>query len=239
MIPAVLLVGGLGTRLRSVVADQPKALAPVAGEPFLAHLLRHLQAAGVDDVVLATGYLSEQIEAFAETQAPTGLRVRCVREDEPLGTGGALAHAVRATGTEGAFLALNGDTFFGGDLHRLVTVHEETGAAVTMALAHVEATDRYGRVLLADDAASGGRVAGFVEKQAGAGPGWINAGVYAIAAGVLDDVEPGAFVSLERDRFPGLVAAGAVQGVGFPGAAFLDIGTPEDFARAPAVLSAL
>ena len=87
--PAIVLAGGLGTRLRSVVADRPKVLAPIAGAPFLAHLIRHLRAEGVRDVVLATGHLSEQVEAFVAADAPDGMRVQCVREDEPLGTGGA------------------------------------------------------------------------------------------------------------------------------------------------------
>ena len=228
-LPAIVLAGGLGTRLRSVVADRPKVLAPVAGAPFLRHLLRHLGAEGVHDVILATGHLGEQVEAFVEAGVPDGMRVRCVREEEPLGTGGALALASRSSGVDGPFFVLNGDTFFGGRLGALAEAHPNAG--VTMALAHVDDASRYGRVRL-----DGDRVDGFEEKRERAGPAWINAGVYVLSPEVVTGIEAGAFVSLERDVFPGLVASGDVRAVTFPEAAFLDIGTPEDFARAEAVL---
>ncbi|MEM7786522.1 MAG: sugar phosphate nucleotidyltransferase [Bacteroidota bacterium] len=231
-LPAIVLAGGLGTRLRSVVADRPKVLAPVAGAPFLAHLLRHLGAEGISEVVLATGHLGEQVAEFVEGGVPGGMRVRCVQEEQPLGTGGAVAFAARSAGLRGPVLALNGDTFFGGRLGALAAAHPE--AAVTMALAHVDDASRYGRVVLDRD-----RVAAFEEKREGAGPALINAGVYVLSPGVLDGIEAGAFVSLERDVFPGLVGAGQIRAVAFPEAAFLDIGTPDDFARAEAVLRRL
>lgn len=229
-LPAIILAGGLGTRLRSVVADRPKVLAPVAGAPFLAHLLRHLGAEGITEVVLATGHLGEQVEAFVEASAPDGMRVQCVREEEPLGTGGALAFAARSAGVDRPFFALNGDTFFGGRLRALAESHRE--AAVTMALARVDDASRYGRVLLDET----DRVVGFEEKREGAGPAWINAGVYVLSPEVMVGIEADTFVSLERDVFPGLVEAGRVHAVPFPEAAFLDIGTPADFARAEAIL---
>ena len=237
MPPAVVLAGGLGTRLRSVVADKPKALAPVAGRPFLAHLLRQLGAAGVRDVVLATGYGADQVEAFVKDSTPEDLRVRCVAEEEPLGTGGALAFATRSAGVDGPFLALNGDTFFGGSLGALVDGHRQAGAAATLALAHVARADRYGRVRT-DEAASGpARVVGFDEKGEATGPAWINAGVYVLAPAALADVPPGQAVSLEREVFPRLVARGDLASVRFPDAPFLDIGTPDDYARAADVLA--
>lgn len=235
-LPAIVLAGGLGTRLRSVVADRPKVLAPVAGAPFLAHLLRHLSAEGVQDVVLATGHLSEQVEAFVDAGVPRGMQVRCVREESPLGTGGALAFTARSANVDGPFLALNGDTFFGGRLGALAEAHAQGREIATIALARVEAADRYGCVLLDGET---DRVVGFEEKREGVGPGWVNAGVYVLSPEALKDIEVDRVVSLERDVFPGLVAAGRVRGVCFPEAAFLDIGTPEDFARAAEVLQAL
>jgi len=234
MPPAIVLAGGLGTRLRSVVADRPKVLAPVAGEPFLVHLLRQLERSGVRDVVLATGYGGEQVEAFLASAMLGEMRVRCVREDEPLGTGGALAFAAREAGIASPFLALNGDTFFGGDLRALA----QSTALVTLALARVDDARRFGRVALADGE-DPVRITGFEEKGATTGPAWINAGVYHIAPDVLAGIEPNTFVSFERDVMPELVARGTLAGVRFPEAPFLDIGTPEDYNRAADVLAAL
>lgn len=230
-LPAIVLAGGLGTRLRSVLADRPKVLAPVGGAPFLAHLLRHLGAQGVSEVVLATGHLGDQVEAFVEAEAPETLRVRCVREEEPLGTGGALAFAARSTGVDGPFFALNGDTFFGGRLGALADAHLRAGAAVTMALAHVADASRYGRVMV--DAAD--RVVGFEEKREGAGPAWINAGVYVLGPSLVAAIPQGRNVSLERDVFPRWIGRG-LYGCCFPDARFLDIGTPDDYARAEQML---
>ena len=235
-----MLCGGLGTRLRAAVADRPKVLAPVAGAPFLLHQLRFLARAGARHVVLATGYLGEQVEAWAADHAPDGLRVRCVREREPLGTGGALAHAARAAGLAGPFVALNGDTFFGGDPGALVEAHRRAGAEATLALAHVPEAARYGRVAFVPDDDTGApvRVTGFAEKGA-AGPGWINAGVYVLGPPTVEALPEGRAVSLEREVFPGLAARGALAALRFPAAPFLDIGTPEDYARAPGVLATL
>ena len=234
MPPAIVLAGGLGTRLRSVVADRPKVLAPVAGEPFLAHLLRQLERSGVREVVLATGHGGDQVEAFLASSPWSGGEVRCVREEEPLGTGGALAFAMREAGITSPFLALNGDTFFGGDLRQLAA----SMAVVTLALAQVPDARRFGRVALAegDDPA---QILRFEEKGAATGPAWINAGVYRITPDALVGIEPNTFLSFEQDVMPALVARGEVAGVRFPEAPFLDIGTPEDYDRAADALATL
>lgn len=227
---AVVLCGGLGTRLRSVVADVPKVLAPIEGVPFLQHLLRTLAAQGVDDVLLSTGYLGEQIAAFAETLAPDGVRVRCVQEPKPLGTGGALRFVRDAARLSTPFFALNGDTFFTGRLPELATAHP-ADAAATLALVHVPTADRYGAV-----EADGSRIVHFREKEAGLGAAWINAGVYVLAPDALDAVPAGEKVSLERDVFPRWRDDGRLHAHRFPDATFLDIGTPEDYARAAALV---
>ncbi|MEO0558036.1 MAG: nucleotidyltransferase family protein [Bacteroidota bacterium] len=234
MSPAIVLAGGLGTRLRSVVADRPKVLAPVAGEPFLVHLLRQLERSGVREIMLATGHGGDQVEAFLASSTQGDMVVRCVREEEPLGTGGALAFAMREAGIDRPFFALNGDTFFSGDLRQL----EASMAPVTLALSRVPDAQRFGRVTLAtgDDPV---RITGFEEKGAATGPAWINAGVYRIDPGALADIEPDTFVSLERDVMPQLVARGELAGVRFPEASFLDIGTPEAYDRAADVLATL
>ncbi len=219
-----------------MVAGRPKVLAPVLGRPFLAHLLEALAAQGVREVVVSTGHLGEQVEAFVAGERWGGLRVRCVREEAPLGTAGALRFAAAAAGVEGPFVAMNGDTWLGGPLAELAAFHRaRSGAVVSLALARVPSTDRYGRVEL--DPATGA-VRGFVEKAPGQGPGWINAGVYLLAPGALAGIAPGAPASLERDVLPPLVGAG-LYGCPLPGAPFLDIGTPEDYARADRVLAGL
>ena len=234
MPPAIVLAGGLGTRLRSVVADRPKVLAPVAGEPFLVHLLRQLERSGVGEVVLATGHGGDQVEAFLDRSPWSGGEVRGVREEEPLGTGGALAFALRKAGIDRPFLALNGDTFFGGDLRQL----DQSDAPITLALARVPDARRFGRVALAEGT-DPVQITGFEEKGATTGPAWINAGVYRIYPDALAGIEPDTFVSFERDVMPALVARGEVSAVRFPEAPFLDIGTPEDYDRAADVLATL
>jgi len=242
----VFLAGGLGTRLQSVISDSPKVLAPVAGQPFLQHVLKRLAADGAHDVVLSTGYLGEQVEAFVAGHSPDGMRVRCVHEPGPLGTGGALAFAAKEADIQGSFVAMNGDTFFGGSLADLTKAHQNLPEAKAMlALARVDSADRYGRVLFgeAEDNAPV-RVTGFAEKKTSvldttaseAGPSWINAGVYVLQPAALMDVPRGERVSLERMVFPQLVEEGALWAMRFPDAPFLDIGTPEDYARAALVL---
>jgi NDP-sugar pyrophosphorylase family protein len=230
----VILCGGFGTRLRSVVADRPKVLAPVAGEPFLGHLLRHLRREGFTDVILSTGYLGERVEAFAGDGAAWGVRVRCVREPEPLGTGGALRFAAGHAGIEGTFLAMNGDTYFSGALEWLVACHHLRKARATLALVETPHAERYGVVRTGGK----GAVTAFVEKPEGAtGTAWINAGVYVLEPDLVAGIPPGRKVSLERDVFPKWISKG-LYGCRFPDAVFLDIGTPEDDARAPALLRA-
>lgn len=228
--PVVILCGGFGTRLRPVVADRPKVLAPVAGAPFLSHLLAHLRRQGVTDVVLSTGYRAEQVAACAGDGRAWGLRVRYAREPEPLGTGGALRFAAEACGLR-TFLALNGDTFFSGALSALLVCHGLRRAAATMALVRVPDAARYGAVRT-DEA---GAVTAFVEKDAAAGPAWINAGVYVLTPALVRRIPAGTKVSLERDVFPQWLGQG-LCGCRFPDATFLDIGTPADYARAAAVL---
>jgi mannose-1-phosphate guanylyltransferase len=231
--PAVVLCGGFGTRLRPAVDDRPKVLAPVEGRPFLDYLLARLARQGCTDVVLSTGYLGEMVEAFAGDGAAWGLRVRYAHEPAPLGTGGALRFAADSCGLQQPFVAMNGDTLFTGSLARLTAFHAaQPGARATLALVQVPDAARYGTVRT--DAASGA-VTAFVEKAAATGPAWINAGVYVLDPALLAAVPRGRNVSLERDVFPAWIGKG-LSGCPFPDAAFLDIGTPEDYARAAALL---
>ena len=234
MLPVVILCGGFGTRLRPAVGDRPKVLAPVAGRPFLDHLLTHLARQGCTDVVLSTGYLGEMVEAFAGDGASWGIGLRYAREPEPLGTGGALRYAASVLAPGTAFVAMNGDTFFSGRLDDLVAFHRQRFAVASIALARVEQADRYGTV---DADPETGVVVAFVEKGEKSGPAWINAGVYVLEPAFCEAIPPGP-VSLERDVFLQWTGHG-LYGCPFPGATFLDIGTLEDYARAAEVLGAV
>ncbi len=226
----------MGTRLRSRVSDRPKVLAPLRGEPFLALLLDRLARAGVTDVVLSAGYLGEMIEAFAGDGSRWGLRLRVAREPEPLGTGGGLRFAADAGELAGPLLVLNGDTFFSGDLRALVRAHAEAKAAISLAVVRVEEAGRYGSVERVPET---GEVLAFGEKDPQrTGAAWINAGVYVVDRTPLTGIPPDKGVSLERDVFPAWIGRG-LFGFAFPDAAFLDMGTPEDYDRAAAWLSNL
>jgi NDP-sugar pyrophosphorylase family protein len=221
---AAILAGGLGTRLRSVVADRPKALAEVRGRPFLAHQLDILMAAGVQSVVLCTGYLGDQIEA-AFGDAYGSMRLTYSRESAPLGTAGALRLALPLLQSD-PVLVLNGDSICRTDLKSFWEWHRAAGAAASLLLMEVSDDRRYGRVQI-DEL---GGVIGFVEKGQQSGPGWVNAGVYLLGHQVLQAIPAGEIVSLERDVFP-LWAGRGLCGYRVQGA-FLDIGTPETYAVA-------
>ena len=224
-LDAIVLCGGKGTRLLSVVADVPKPLAPVSEKPFLDYLLAFLDRSGaVRSATLAVHHLAERITAhYATHRAPFPLHV--VRESKPLGTGGAIMNCLGSV--EGAtFLSLNGDSICGGDLKGLIERHRSFGPGLTLALIEVPDTSRYGRTIV--DAS--GHVVDFTEKAASTGPGLVNAGIYVIDRDALDPWG-GEALSMERDILPRAVRAGRVRGVRLSGP-FIDIGLPETYAAA-------
>jgi NDP-sugar pyrophosphorylase family protein len=222
---AVLLIGGLGTRLRSAVPSSPKALASVGGRPFLELLLRQLGAQGIRQLVMCTGYLAEQIEEVFGDGSDLGMTIQYSQEPVPLGTAGALKFAQRYLRHESEFLVLNGDSFLEVDFNELVESHRKRDGLVTMAVVPVDNASRYGTVRLGADS----RLLGFEEKAEQSAPGIINAGVYVLSNAVLPEISEGP-ASLERDIFPRLLGQGifAVEQRGV----FIDIGIPEDYARA-------
>ena len=232
--PIVVLCGGLGTRLRTAVADRPKVLADVAGLPFLAHLLDRLAAQGAQRIVLSAGYRADQIVAFLNAAPAPGLDVTLVAETEPLGTGGALRFARDASRLVGPFLALNGDTFFSGDLAHLASARGD--APVALAVVRVPDVRRYGSVQFDEAAGAAGAPVTAFEEKGRTGSGWINAGAYALSADSLDVLAPGQPASFEREVLVGLT--GQARAVPYPAATFLDIGTPDDYARAARFLTA-
>ena len=224
-IPVAILAGGLGTRLRPAVGDRPKVVAEVAGRPFLAHLLAWLAAQGFRDVVLCTGHGADAVETAAARARPEPMRLRASREREPLGTGGALRRALPLLEGD-ALLAMNGDSFCDADLAAAWAWHRARDAEATLVLVEVPDAMRYGRVEVDDE----GRVRRFTEKQAGVGAGWINAGIYLLARSRVAALPEGVPLSLERDVFPAWVGRG-LHGYRTR-ARFLDIGTPQSYARA-------
>lgn len=227
---AIVLVGGLGTRLRSVVADLPKPLAPVAGRPFLAHLLDQMAAAGLRRVILATGYRAELVEQAIGSRW-AGMDMVYSREQEPLGTGGAIRLAARHLQGTGVHLA-NGDTFLRYQPQVLERLVLDAGASLGVALAHVPDVARYGAV-----ETIAGRVAAFSEKGRH-GPGLINAGSYFLSAdGVAALPADSNSYSFETAVLLPLVTAGDVVALAET-RDFIDIGVPEDYARAQHLLGA-
>ncbi len=221
---AIILAGGLGTRLRTVVSDIPKCMAPVNGKPFLFYVIEHLKKQAVDNFIFSLGYKNEMIVEWLNDQYSI-LNYQCSIEDEPLGTGGAIKRACTfATGKN--ILVLNGDTLFKTDIHSLSALHTKFGADCTVALKPMQDFDRYGVVELNKDHS----ISIFKEKQHYKN-GLINGGVYALnIAGFLNEGLPQKF-SFEKDYLEKYFDKRKMYGIVQDGY-FIDIGIPEDYERA-------
>ncbi len=218
---ALVLAGGLGTRLRECVSDRPKVLAPVADKPFLAHLLGQLHACGFKKVVLCTGYLGEMIEtAFGSSFE--GMSLAYSREDEPLGTGGAITHAMPLVDSDDV-LVLNGDSYCSTDLAAFVHWAQARSAVAALVAVEVADTSRFGLVHVTDD----GCVTSFEEKGTCRGEGHINAGIYHFQSEFLRRLPSDGFLSLEKEVLPYLTPI-TLRGYQAQGR-FIDIGTKESF----------
>lgn len=231
-IDVVILAGGLGTRLRGVLPETPKILAPVLGRPFLDHVLEWLARQGVRRVVLGLGYRAGDVLAYLEQHPFPALEIRTVVEPEPLGTAGALAYA-RPQLRSNPVLAMNGDTIVTADLNRFLDAHLDAGTPASILCAEVEDAGRYGRLEI--DGAD--RVVRFREKDlSAAGRAWINAGLYLFGAAAMEQIGRLRKGSLERDILEKM-PAGMIYAFRAAGG-FLDIGTPESLAMAAEVLTA-
>lgn len=222
---AVLLVGGRGTRLRSVLPSTPKPLASLGDKPFLDLLIRQLRHQGICRIVMCIGYLGDQIEKKFSDGNDWNVAISYSREENPLGTAGALKHAESQIGHADQFLVMNGDSFLEFDLSQLIQFHREHSGIATVAVRRVQNAARYGTV----QSDYGGRVTRFTEKLGADVPGVINAGVYLFSRAILDFIPEGSS-SLEKDVLPQLLDLG-VYALEQPGM-FIDIGTPEDYSRA-------
>ncbi|WP_158844263.1 sugar phosphate nucleotidyltransferase [Saccharothrix deserti] len=228
---AVVLVGGKGTRLRPLTLSAPKPMLPTAGVPFLTHLLSRIREAGITHVVLGTSYKAEVFQEHFGDGAALGLELEYVVEDVPLDTAGAIrnvSHKLR----ERDVMVFNGDILSGVDLRAVVDTHRKAEADVTLHLVRVDDPRRFGCVPTDED----GRVTAFLEKTENPPTDQINAGCYVFRREVIEDIPAGRPVSVERETFPGLLAAGArVQGY-VDASYWLDLGTPAAFVQGSADL---
>lgn len=223
---AAILVGGKGTRLRSVITDLPKPLAPIAGEPFLYIILRYLAAQGVKKVVLLTGYQHEKIVSACGDGSQFNLEIVYSREMEPLGTAGAIRNARFFLQDYADFLLLNGDTYRECSLRKFLVFPLETRwMGLVGATYSSEDTARFGSLQIHPHT---WQIEAFLEKDT-ASTGLINAGIYRLSTAILDKIPEQKFCSLEREIFPQLIQqTPGLRAFCLPGK-FFDIGTPESY----------
>ncbi|MDD9911787.1 MAG: nucleotidyltransferase family protein [Alphaproteobacteria bacterium] len=231
----IILAGGFGTRLKTVVSDVPKPMAPIAGVPFLERQMRYMLKFGVTEFTLSVHHQHEKIEAhFGDTFE--SIPITYALEEEPLGTGGGIVFAMRTSSSEEPILVLNGDSFIEMDYAAIYQQHCASDTSLTMALRHIPDTSRSGIVTLEGDT-----ITSFGERGEAGVSGLINAGVYAITPCLFEDYQTGQAFSFEYDfmqqKAPDLEAVGYLTD-GY----FIDIGVPDDYARAqtelPPVLAA-
>jgi D-glycero-alpha-D-manno-heptose 1-phosphate guanylyltransferase len=220
---AIVLAGGLGTRLRSAVPELPKCMAPVSGRPFIGYLTDHFRRAGIRRFIFALGYKHDAFEDFFRREFPDGGYTVSL-EEEPLGTGGAIRQAC-GLAVEKTVLILNGDTFYRIGLELLSDFHQEKDADCSLCLKPLRDFDRFGVVGLDDDR----RVRFFREKQYYR-DGLINGGVYALNRGrFLQEALPAKF-SFEKDYLEKVLDTRRIYGLQ-QDQYFIDIGIPEDYHR--------
>jgi len=221
--PLLILAGGFGTRLRSVVSEVPKPLAPVRQKPFLYYLVEQWMAQGVRSLTFLLHHEAERIEDFLDSEKREGILKECelrtLTEPQPLGTGGAVAFAVRQLALDGSFLIANADTWLESGIHQVWDTPQPA-----LAVVRVENSERYGAVQIQQN-----KVFDFKEKQQSAGPAWINAGLYHLHADLFHDWNGRPF-SLEQELFPRLVSEDSLRAVPLK-TDFIDIGVPTDYFR--------
>ncbi|MHB1406035.1 MAG: nucleotidyltransferase family protein [Desulfitobacteriaceae bacterium] len=219
---AIILVGGLGTRLRNVLSDLPKPMAPVEGRPFLVYLLQYLKREGISKVILSTGFMHEKIEVYFRNSY-TGIEIAYSREVKPLGTGGAIKKALEQVNGE-MVVVLNGDSFFDVNIKGLVQKHLTHKSDITLSLKPLCNYDRYGTVIRVGD-----HVTKFLEKEWRA-QGTINGGLYLIRSDIFERFQVADSFSFEEflgQHVNNLCFVGYISDT-----YFIDIGIPDDYQRA-------
>lgn len=228
---AIILVGGFGTRLQSILADVPKPMAPIDNKPFLAYLISFLKHQGITEVLLSVHYLREQIQTYFQSNYD-GITIRYAVEEEPLGTGGAIAHALSEMQADEPIFVLNGDTFVKLDYTAMYQQHESSHALMTMALRSTDDCCRYGKAVVEDR-----EVVAFKEKGE-KGIGFINAGVYLINPDLFAQFNLPWQFSFEKDFLLPHISVIKPQAF-IANDYFIDIGVPDDYSRAKVELPIL
>lgn len=226
---AVIIAGGLGTRLRPLTYNTPKPVVPVANRPFVVHQIEHLVRHGVDEIILNLHYLSHEIRRILNDGREWGIKIHYSVEERPLGTAGAVKHAEKFFGT-GPMVVFNGDVLTDINISKIVNYHREKEAAVTLTLTEVEDPTSFGLILMDKE----GRVTRFIEK-----PSWdmvtartINAGIYIVDPKIFDNVPKDKEYSFERELYPSLLEKG-VPIYGYLSRAYwIDIGNPQKYKEA-------
>jgi D-glycero-alpha-D-manno-heptose 1-phosphate guanylyltransferase len=219
---AVILAGGLGTRLRAVVSEVPKPMAEVLGKPFLAWQIEQLKKFGVVDIIISIGYLGAKIKQYFQDGKRLGTRIEYAEESHPLGTGGALKNALQYLISEEKFLVMNGDTYLTIDFADFSRFHEEKDSLITMALAKVERPSKSGFVELDKE----NRIVNFVEREKGVGI--TNAGYLIFSSEIFNRMPDEDKFSLEYDLYPKIVGTKRVFGY-LTTQYFRDLGNPDDY----------
>jgi D-glycero-alpha-D-manno-heptose 1-phosphate guanylyltransferase len=223
---AIILAGGFGTRLQSVVNDLPKPMAPISGEPFLNYQLNYLKHYGIKNVILSVGYLSEKIKAYYGDNF-NGLTIDYVVEETPLGTGGGIRLALEKC-TESLSFVLNGDSFFDVDLIKFYGQHIQNRSQISLALRKVNNSARYGTI----EKTKENIISSFKEKSGIDHEGIINGGVYLLDKNLYLQKTPSSTnFSIEKDFFEKQLSNSLISGFEFEGY-FIDIGIPEDYLKA-------
>lgn len=221
---AILLAGGLGTRLRSVVSDRPKPMALIQGKPFMEYVVLELKNQGINDVIFAVGYKGNMVEEYFGNGERFGFHASYAYEEALLGTAGAIRNGARFV-TEQQVLVLNADTFYRMDYGRLWKLKQEMNLDMALVLRNVEDISRYGEAVLENQ-----MLTGFNEKTAEARPGTINGGIYLLSKELIDEIPEGK-VSLENEMIPRWMKEGRRLGGFVNDGYFIDIGIPEDYYR--------
>lgn len=222
---AVILAGGLGTRLRDKIKDLPKPMAEVLGKPFLEWQLELLKSWGIREFILSVGYLADKVKSYFKNGEQLGVSIRYAEEEEPLEDGGGLKNACRFLDEVDIFLVANGDTYLDlstEDFYRFTGLHRETGALVTLALAKRDKPQKSGLVKLENS-----RIIKYEEKE---GAGLVNAGYMLFRREALNYMPQCRKFSLGKDFLPVLVQTGRAYGF-ITNCFFLDLGTPEDYEK--------
>lgn len=221
----VILAGGFGTRLQTVVSDVPKPMAPVCGKPFLEFIFLHLKKLGVKRVILSVGYKAEVIENYFGNSFQD-IKVDYAHENEPLGTGGGILNTKPHWQNKHQVI-LNGDTFFSVDLNLALSIHQNKKADVSLCLKRMDNTSRYGTVELNES----GRILKFEEKKAIPAAGVINAGIYIFNQEKINAFDFPQRFSIEKDFFEKQLQDLNIYGI-VTDDYFIDIGIPEDYKKA-------